>query len=211
MKLAFSRLFPLLAFFLAAASLAGQDPNFSDSEGTSENRPPKTATGISFGTSYVFGFEGYSLFSQSASPFFRHWISNRFLLFAGAELAFFQATGSNSPLFPVNGIFQGGNPVLTRALWGVSAFVGGVYKINQNLSLFGSTWINRNNIPSALETGNGQLTNSIIKGISMNLEFKLSESFRIGAGFSVSERPSPFILPNSLGSYRGPSFLWPGW
>ncbi len=199
------------AFLLAVTILLGQSPTSAELTEGNEKQSSMTTTGINFGASYHTGFGGGSFISQSASPFIRHRISNRFSIFAGAELSLFQFSGRTLSLFPIIGTDLGSSQISSNNFWGISAFVGGEYKINNKLSLFGNTWIARNTIANVFHASSLEAVNNISRGISMNLEYRVSSNLSIGAGFSVSDRRNPIMLHDGFGNSRSPFMFGPIW
>jgi len=196
---------------LVFPDLFSQGSRLMENPGCESFSDPRTTTNLNVGASFQTGFMGGSVFSQSVSPLVRHRVSNRFSLFAGAELSLFQFSSQFSPLFPALGANVGHSSTPLNAFFGGSVFAGGEYRASDRLSLFGSTWVNYHNAPTLFSAGNLEGISNISKGISMNMQYRVSSSFTIGAGVSFSERANPFMMQSGFGNSRNPFMFWPGW
>jgi len=207
MKSAKPKILTFALALLIGISLAGQSNSLLEIDKSETENIGKTTTGINLGASYFSGLGGGSLFSQSLSPYVRHQVSSRFSLFAGAELSMFQFSQQLFPFSPVNTT----GPIHNNGFFGTTAFVGGEFKASERISFFGSSWVSYNNMPSLFSASNLEPFSNISKGISMNMEYRVSSSFTIGAGVSFSDRRNPFIMQQGFGSNRNPFGFWPGW
>lgn len=142
------------------------------------------------------GFSSYlgGLSSSFISPMVSYRASNKLFITAGGKFS------SNSLLqnsfTPTHGPQAVGLPFSGNP---VEAFAVANYKVNDRLSLYGTGSFGKNQLFLSPYTG---INSGDYKNISFGMDYKFSDSFRIGASFGVNQGPNLGWGNSSYGNSR---------
>lgn len=163
---------------------------------------PKTDFGFQLGTSFSTGFQGSSLFSQSLAPHFQWNPNQRFSLVVGSVFSTGQFSGNVA--FTPFGLFQneamGG--MMSQRLFSNTVYAFGAYQLSPRLTITGGSWMEHNNFQAFQPNMNNQAFQMNPRGVMMGFDYKISENFRFGAQFNVSQGYNPFNPLNSAGAFQ---------
>lgn len=142
----------------------------------------KPEFGVQLGSSFGTFGSGNSIFSQSVAPHVSWDMNERFSLTAGTILSSYNL-GSGAPMV------LSGNGQMSQSPRKLSStfYAFGTYRLNTNLTISGGAWTERNNMNMVMQNQmNPQAFNLNSSGMMMGLDYKISENFRVGAEFSIS-------------------------
>lgn len=131
---------------------------------------------VSLGTSFASFGPGYNSFGTFIAPDIRFPVSNRFAISAGIGYSsiFYNAPGDH--LFHKQPMQYG------------SIYLSGSYKMNEKLTISGTGYKTfLLNPPGPLDENQHSFDNSY-QGVILNLDYKVTESFRINASFQFHQQ-----------------------
>lgn len=171
---------------LAMGSFSVQAQTFSSGNGTGNNflNNSKPQLTVSLSSSFIsFGPEfnsfGTSIFPQMTIP-----VSNKFSLNTGIGYSTFFVGGGNE------GAFQ-----RQQSSYG-HVFVSGKYRVNKKISLRGTAFKTFMLAPSKFETETTPMFYDFSsQGVIMDVEYKVTDNFRINVGFEYREQKYPMFRP----------------
>ena len=144
----------------------------------------KLKTSVSVSSSFTNYGYGTSAFSTTVMPTFSQNITDKFSISAGIGYSalFISSEGS---------VFNNTPDSYTHL------FVSGSYKLSDKITIHGTGYgtflLNNNSTSIEGKNNNANFSN---KGIIMDLEYKVTESFRINVGFEYREQSHPFYPGN---------------
>ncbi|MEE4178458.1 MAG: hypothetical protein V2I46_13210 [Bacteroides sp.] len=193
-------LFALL--FLSGPQSQAQEGSLFEAPAEQHSLLPKTDFGFQLGTSFMTGFQGTSLFSQSLAPHFKWNPSQRFSMMVGSVFSTGQFSG-NAASTPF-GLFQGEAMygVMSQRLFSNTVYAFGAYQLSPRLTITGGSWMEHNNYQYFQPNMNNQAFNLNPRGVMMGFDYKISENFRFGAQFNVSQGYNPYNPFNSTGAFQ---------
>lgn len=143
-----------------------------------------------------------SLFSHSLSPSVNWEIGRRFSLQAGTIFATTHMNGPG-PLFPYTPHMAGGEAMgvmETQRLFGATVFASAAYQVNERLTLIGTGWMQKNDMPGW--DMNAQAFDLQSSGMMFGFDYQVSDNLRFGAEMKVSNGYNPFLSYPSGGIYQ---------
>jgi hypothetical protein len=152
----------------------------------------KPSVTVSLGTSFSSFAPGYNTFGTFVAPEISFPVSNRFAVSVGVGYSniFYNSPGES--LFS-NTASQYGN-----------VYVSGSYMMTEKLTISGTgykTFLLNPTSPESELSGNS--FNQSNQGVILNLDYKVSERFRINASFQIHQQngtPYNYMYPNQMGN-----------
>ena len=141
---------------------------------------------ITLGTSFSSFGPGFNTFGTYVAPEISMPVSNKFSVQVGLGYSqlFFNTPGET--------MFSGNN-----SSYG-SIYISGTYQVNEKLTIRGTGYktflLNPNNFN---ETGNTSFYDFSNQGVILDVDYKVSDKFRIGISFEYREQNYPNFYPNS--------------
>jgi len=199
--------FAALSFMLLASpALLAQESSLFHTQGEPLLNKPKTDFGLQLGSSFSTGFAGSSLFSQSLAPHFQFNPSQRFSLVLGSVFSTGQFSGNSgfSPIFfsPAGT----GNLMNSQRLISTTVYALGAYQASPRLTLFGGSWMERNNFQPNQPQMNSQAFNLNPRGMMMGFDYRVTENFSFGAQINVAQGYNPFNPFYNQGAFHRGGF-----
>lgn len=153
---------------------------------------------VSMGTSFSSFGPGFNSFGTYIAPEISMPVSNKFSVQVGLGYSsmFFSAPGE--AMFSQNNSQYG------------SIYVSGTYQVNEKLTIRGTGYktflLNPNNFN---ETGNANFYDFSNQGVRLDMDYKVSDEFRIGISFEYREQNYPNFYPyspNGMDGFGGSPF-----
>jgi len=199
----------ITGLFIVLMIIGGSSPIFGQDNaevGLLQELPVYATTpdfGLQVGSMFTSGPGGGSMFTHLVAPSLNWDVSRRFSLHVGTIFSSSHLNGMN-PVFPYAMHMAGGESVSVfqnQPLFNTTVYASGAYHVSPRLSLTGSAWVERNNLP---EMGmNPQAFNTSPKGGMFGFDYRASESVRFGAEVRVSSGYNPFNPFYNNGMYGG--------
>ncbi|MCF8374438.1 MAG: hypothetical protein K9H64_22645 [Bacteroidales bacterium] len=174
--------------------VSGQTPSFLQAP------EKKIDFGVEMGTS-VGSMSGQTLFSSYISPYARYPLSDRFSLEVGTTIARGNSILGYSPYYGETFMPVGSNLLQT------SFYAKGRYMVNQNLTVFGTGYVQRNIFLSPIE--GDERPDFDTRAMSFGMEYKLGENARIqievqtgNSTFHGFQNQSPLGYPGNINPAR---------
>lgn len=182
----------LCLVFLTPSPLNAQHNRAVLAQGESVLPMPITHFGLQAGSTFTTGFAGSTLFSQTVAPHFKWNATQRFSLVVGSVFSSGQLSGAFG-LFP-KAISSSviGNKITPAHLFSATVYALGAYQANPRLTVFGASWVERNNMQSLQPQMNPNAFNVNPHGLMMGFDYRISENFSFGAQVNVSQGFNPF-------------------
>ncbi len=150
---------------------------------------------LQVGTNFSSYSSGMSRFGSYISPHLQYQVNPALTIVAGGSFSFSQYNEPTS-LLVQNSMSQGLNRPTDY-----SVYMSGSYKVNENLMMTGTVYNDQGNIPSILmnrgEVNNGlnpALTSYSSHGMSMGIQYRVSETVQFGARVGVNRTDNPYHL-----------------
>lgn len=152
--------------------------------------------GLEMGTS-VGTMNGETLFSSYVSPYARYPLSNKFSIEVGTTIARGNSFMGYQPYYGETFMPIGSNLLQT------SFYAKGRYQVNQNLTIFGTGYVQRNIFMSPVE--GEERPGFDTRAMSFGMEYKLGENARIhfevqtgNSTFHGFQNQSPLFYPGNI-------------
>jgi hypothetical protein len=156
---------------------------------------------LQLGTMFSTGFQGSSMFTHAVAPALNWDISRRFNLQVGTILSSSFMNGNNA-FFPFSPHMAGGEAMhapFSQRSFGATMYAAGAYQVNPRLTLIGSAWMDRHQMPEM--TMNPMAMNTNFHGANFGFDYRVTENFSFGAQFNVSSGYNPYNPLNNMGMY----------
>ncbi len=147
--------------------------------------PENSRFNLELGTGFSSFSSGASMFGNYIAPRFEYDLNPSLTIIAGGNFSFNQYNNAQQSLV----VNSNASPV-QQGLTDYSMFMSGRYMINDNLFMTGTVYSEQGHIPPLFM--NQGIMDYSNRGMSMGLEYKISENFRFGAEFGVNRTNNPY-------------------
>lgn len=179
-----------LTFLMSCYILQAQTNMFGNTHNNSFLNNSKPQISASLTTSFTSFGQGFNSFGTSFLPQVTFPVSNKFSLSTGVGYSTFFSGNGNESLFHSNQSNYG------------HVFVSGNYFVNEKITLRGTaykTFMLGPQNPSAEGLSNYDFSS---QGIMMDVEYKVTDNFRINVGFEYRQQDYPIYGPGM--NYHSP-------
>ncbi len=181
----------VIALLLVASSSAAQGLSGSgNTRGTgllSGNLPENARFGLEMGTSFT-SFGGSGMLGSFISPRLEYDITPSFSMIAGGTISFNRYSDLPQPL-----VMNNNTASLQQGPTDYSVFMSGRYMLNDNLVMTGTVYSEEGQLPLLMMT-NPALGNYSSRGMSMGLEYRITDNLRFGAEVGMNRSNNPYHL-----------------
>jgi hypothetical protein len=147
-----------------------------------------TRFSLEMGTGFSSFSSGASMLGNYIAPRVEYDLSPSFTIIAGGSFSFNQYNNMPQPLVMNNNINN--TRPLQQGLSGHSMYMSGRYMINENLFMTGTVYSDRGQMPLSLSSPDiFEYTN---QGMSMGLEYRISNNLHFGAGVGITRSNNPY-------------------
>jgi len=188
------RFFHLAIVLLLVSSAATAQGLFSTGEHRgagllSGNLPDNARFGLEMGTSFT-SFGGSGMLGNFISPRLEYDVSPSFTLITGGTISFNRYSGLEQPLVLNN---NNNTSFRQQGPTDYSVFMSGRYMINDNLMVTGTVYSEEGQLPLMMMM-NPALGSYSSRGMSMGLEYRITENLRFGAEVGMNRSNNPYHL-----------------
>ena len=147
---------------------------------------------VSMGTSFSSFGPGFNSFGTYIAPEISMPVTNKFSIEVGLGYSSMFFSSPGEAMFSQNNSQYG------------SIYVSGTYQVNEKLTIRGTGYktflLNPNNFN---ETGNANFYDFSNQGVRLDMDYKVSDEFRIGISFEYREQNYPNFYPYNPGGMNG--------
>jgi hypothetical protein len=154
----------------------------------SGNLPDNSRFSLEVGTGFSAFSSGTTMLGNYVSPRFEYDLNPSLTIIAGGTFSFNQYNNQQLPL-ALNNNTNNTRPV-QQGLSNHSMFVSGRYTINDNLFLTGTMYREQGQLPYSLMSQ--ELSGYNSQGMSMGIEYRISNSLRFGAEVGINRTNNPY-------------------
>jgi hypothetical protein len=135
---------------------------------------PDIDVSLTLGTSFSSFRPGMNMFGTYVMPEFRLPVSKKFAIQAGIGYSsmFYSSPGNEGTIFEQNNIHYG------------LIYVSGIYAVNPKLTIAGTAWKTFNLNQQPENSINPRALDFSSEGVAVNVDYKVTERFRVNVGFS---------------------------
>lgn len=159
----------------------------------SRQLPDNSRFNLELGTGFSSFSSGASMFGNYIAPSFEYDLNPSLTIIAGGNFSFNQYNNMQQSL-----VVSSNTSPVQQGLTDYSMYMSGRYMINDNLLMTGSVYSEQGNLPP-LFMNQGVMDYSS-RGMSMGLEYKISDNLRFGAEFGVNRTNNPYQLYSPFSS-----------
>lgn len=156
---------------------------------------PDIDVSVSLGTAFSSFGPGYNMFGTYVMPEFTVPINKKFAIRAGIGYSnmFYSTPGSEGTMFQQNNAHYG------------SVYVSGIYSVNEKLTIAGTAYKTFDLAARPEDQLNPRALDFSNEGISVNVDYKISDNVRFNVGFSYQKRNGYGNMYNPGGYNMNPS------